>query len=168
MSDSISIIEGADGPTSVFIAGKLGVNWLNVFGLIFVVLLLIPNIIYAIKEKEQQNKCTNKFMNVMEQIGRYGCMFLMIFNIGIAEFGFGSASAFFAYLFGNTLLMILYWIIWMLYFNKHTYLKQILLAVIPTCLFLLSGITMRHYLLVIFGVIFGIGHLYVTNKNRLN
>ena len=106
-------------------------------------------------------------MNVMEQIGRYGCMFLMIFNIGIAEFGFGSVSAFFAYLFGNTLMMILYWIIWMLYFNKHTYLKQILLAVMPTCLFLLSGITMRHYLLIIFGVIFGIGHLYVTNKNRV-
>jgi hypothetical protein len=26
--------------------------------------------------------------NVLEQIGRYGCMFLMVFNIGIAEFGY--------------------------------------------------------------------------------
>ena len=141
-------------------------NWLNVFGLIFIVFLLIPNIIYAIKEKNQQNKCTNKFMNLIEQIGRYGCMFLMIFNIGIAEFGFCSVDAFGVYLFGNALLMILYWIIWMLYFNKQTYSKQILLALLPTCLFLLSGITMRHYLLIIFGVIFGIGHIYVTNKNR--
>ncbi len=84
MSDSISVIGGADGPISVFLAGKIGINWLNVFGLVIVVLLLIPNIIYAIKFKNQQNKCTNKAMNIIEQIGRYGCMFLMVFNIGIS------------------------------------------------------------------------------------
>jgi len=167
MPDSISIIGGSDGPTSIYIASKLGMNWLNVYGLIFVVLLLIPNIIYAIKVKNQQNKCTNRFMNVIEQIGRYGCMFLMIFNIGITEFGFHSVGAFLVYLFGNTLFMISYWIIWMLYFNKQTYWKQISLAVIPTCLFLLSGITMLHYLLIVFGVVFGIGHIYITNKNRV-
>lgn len=166
MSNSIGIIGGADGPTVVLIEDKLDMNWLNVFGLVFVVLLLIPNIIYAIKDKNKQNKCTNKFMNVIEQIGRYGCMFLMVFNIGIAEFGFGSNYAFLIYLFGNTLLIILYWIIWILYFRKCTYLKQMSLAVIPTCLFLLSGITMQHYLLILFGVIFGMGHIYVTSKNR--
>lgn len=94
MSGSISIIGSADGPTSVFLAGKLGLNWLNLFGLIFVVLLLIPNIIYALKAKNQQNKCTNKFMNIMEQISRYGCMILMVFHFGIAEFGFPSVGAF--------------------------------------------------------------------------
>ena len=102
----------------------------------------------------------------MEQIGRYGCMFLMVFNIGIAEFGFRSVGIFLVYIFGNTLFIIFYWIIWMLYFHKRTYWKQILLAVIPACLFLLSGITMLHYLLIVFGIIFGIGHIYVTVKNR--
>ena len=33
MSDNIYIIGGADGPTSVFVAGKLGMNWLSTFGL---------------------------------------------------------------------------------------------------------------------------------------
>ena len=60
MSDSIAIIGGADGPTTVFLAGELGMGWINVFGLIFVVILLIPNIIYAIKVKDQKNRCTNK------------------------------------------------------------------------------------------------------------
>lgn len=168
MSDYIETIGGTDGPTSVFYAGQLGANWLNVFGLIFVVLLLIPNIVYAIKEKNQQNKCTNKVMNILEQIGRYGSMFLMVFHIGLAEFGFASIYAFIAYLFGNIVIIILYWVIWILYFMKKTYAKQIALAVIPTCLFLLSGICLQHYLLVLFGVIFGIGHIYVTNKNRVN
>ena len=98
MTNSVEIIGGADGPTAVFVAGKFGMNWLNVFGLILVVLLLVPNIIYAIKVRNQQNKCTNKIMNVLEQVGRYGCMFLMVFNIGIAEFGFNSVGAFLIYL----------------------------------------------------------------------
>lgn len=165
--NSISIIGGSDGPTSIFLAGKLGMGWLNVFGLILVILLLIPNIIYAIKVKDQKNLCTSKLMNILEQLGRYACMFLMVFNIGIAELGFASVGAFLIYGIGNVLLMVAYWITWMLYFHKKTFGKQIALAVLPTCLFLLSGITMQHYLLILFGTVFGVGHIYVTIKNRV-
>ncbi|MGN1155511.1 MAG: hypothetical protein ACI4TK_04985 [Agathobacter sp.] len=163
--DSVSIIGGSDGPTSILWTGKLGISWLNVFGLILVILLLIPNIIYAIKIKDQKNLCTSKLMNILEQIGRYACMFLMVFNIGIAEFGFGTVGAFLVYGIGNVLLLIAYWITWMLYFYKQTFGKQIALTVLPTCLFLLSGITMQHYLLILFGTMFGMGHIYVTIKN---
>ncbi len=166
MNNGISIIGGADGPTSIFLAGRIGISWLNIFGLIIVVLLLIPNIIYAVKEKNRENRCTNKFMNILEQIGRYGSMFLMVFNIGLAEFGFLSVEAFIVYLIGNILLIVSYWLIWVLYFRKKTYWKQTALAVIPTGIFLLSGITMLHFLLIIFAVIFGIAHLYVTSKNK--
>ena len=163
----MSIIGGSDGPTAVFIAGKLGMDWLNVFGLILVILLLIPNMVYAIKFKDQKNPCTNKFMNILEQIGRYACMFLMVFNIGIAEFGFGSVGAFLIYIIGNVLLMLSYWVIWILYFHKQSFGKQIALAILPTGLFLLSGITMQHCLLRLFGLVFGVGHVYVTYKNRI-
>lgn len=166
MLNEISIIGGADGPTSIFIAGKLGLSWINIFGLVFVILLLIPNIVYAVKVKNQENKCKNKFMIILEQIGRYGCMFLMVFNVGIFEFR--SIYAFLAYLFGNTLIMVLYWIFWILYFCKQTYIRQIMLAVLPTCMFLLSGIALLHYFLIIFAVIFGIGHIYVTNENKVD
>ena len=54
MSDNISIIGGADGPTSVFVAGKLGMNWLNTFGLVLVILLLIPNIICSTGEESEK------------------------------------------------------------------------------------------------------------------
>lgn len=168
MSKSVSVIGGADGPTSVFLAGRLALSWLNVAGLILVILLLIPNIIYGINNKDQKNQCTNKIMNIIEQIGRYACMLLMVFNIGIAEKGFSSLMLFLIYIMGSIVLMVAYWTIWMMYFNKPKYWKQIALAVLPTLLFLLSGITMGHYLLIIFGIVFGIGHIYVTNKNRVN
>ena len=165
---TVGIIGGADGPTAIFLTGEAGFGWLNLFGLILVVLLLIPNIIYAVKTKNQPNRCTNKVMNVLEQVGRYGCMFFMVFPIGIAEMGFPSVGAFLVYVFGNAVLLIAYWAIWMLYFHKQTDWEQIALAVLPTCLFLLSGITMRHDLLILFGIIFGIGHIYVTSRNRVD
>lgn len=104
-------------------------------------------------------------MNKLEQIGRYGCMFLMIFNIGILEFSFSSIGMFLFYTVGNVVLLIVYWIIWMLFFQKQDNWKRMALAIIPTVLFLISGIALRHILLIIMAVIFGIAHIYVTKAN---
>ena len=161
----ISIIGGSDGPTSIFLAGKVGFSWINTFGLIMVVLLLIPNIIYGYKFHDVRNQCRNRVMNILEQIGRYGCMFLMIFNIGILEYSFSSIEMLLLYIVGNVVLMTVYWGIWMLFFHKQDNWKRMVLAVIPTVLFLMSGITLRHVLLVIMALIFGTGHIYVTKAN---
>ena len=166
MLTNLLLIGGSDGPTSIFLAGKMNFGWMNVFGLIIIVLFLIPNIIYKFKVKNYQKLNTNKFMKVLEQIGQYGCMFLMVFDFGMGELGFGSIEAFLVYAFGNIILLIFYWIMWMLYFIKEAYWKKITLAVIGTCLFLLSGITMTYTLLIILGIIFGIGHIYIVSKNK--
>ena len=160
-------IGGADGPTSIIIAGQVGGNWLNVFGLILVILILIPNIIYAIKFKDVKNECTNKFMNILEQIGRYACMIFMIFNVGLAKFGFASVGEFLIYFFGNTILLVAYWIVWILFFIKQRSWKSMALAIIPVCIFLICGVTLRHVLLIISAVVFAVGHIYVTRKNMV-
>ena len=158
-------IGGSDGPTSVFIAGQTGENWINIFGFIIIILMLLPNLIYAFYYRGQENKVVNKGMNLMEQIGRYASMFLMVFHIGIAEFGFCSVNAFLMYGVGNVLLLIAYWVAWMLYFIEPKLWKSMALAIIPIGIFLLSGIALRHFLLLISGVIFGISHIYITFKN---
>lgn len=88
---SYSTICLADGPTAYFYAGKVGTavqnegggflfswNWINIFGLFIIALLLIPNIIYAIKHKGGKNLCENRWMNVLERIGRYSSMLFMV------------------------------------------------------------------------------------------
>lgn len=40
-----------------------------------------------------------------------------------------------------------------------------LLAIIPTGTFLISGITLMHVFLIMSALIFGIGHIYVTYQN---
>lgn len=162
---SYSLIGGADGPTSVFIAGRLGVDWINIMGIAIVVLILLPNIVYAVKFRGVTNKCTNKIMNLLEQIGRYGAMIFMVFNIGLVEFGFPSVGAFLIYLIGNVALLLAYWIIWLLYFANQKPWKSMALAIIPTMIFFISGVTLLHIPLIICAVIFGVGHIYVTYKN---
>ena len=50
---------------------------------------MIPNIIYAVKHKNGEITYRNKAVEIMEQIGRYGCFALMIsiFRIHILIFG---------------------------------------------------------------------------------
>ena len=46
-------------------------EWFNVFGLLFVLAIMIPNIVFAIKcKKEFANKWQKKSVEVLEQIGR--------------------------------------------------------------------------------------------------
>ncbi len=161
----MNLIGGADGPTYILVEDKVGPSWLNIFGLIIVILILLPNIIYAVKFHGIENKCKNYIMNIVEQIGRYSSMFLMIFNIGLVEYGFSSGEAFVIYFVGNSMLLIAYWIIWILFFKNKVLWKSIALAILPTAIFLICGITLRHYLLVISAILFGIGHVYVTYQN---
>jgi len=193
--DIYSIIEHRDGPTAYFYAGKVGTagnsgaggfdfiwNWINVFGLIIILLLLLPNIIYAIKYKSE-NLCENRFMNILEQVGRYGSMLFMVVCLKNGGYGFSSVGVFLIYCFGNLLLLISYWIVWGIYFHmsktdstiedliegKHEVKKigilKMSLAVLPSCLFLLDGITLEYIPLLIFAILFAFGHIYVTYQN---
>ena len=56
-------------------------GWFSVFHLLMIAALLIPNGIYMLQNKQAKNKCTSRCMNVLEQIGRYGCMLLMILSV---------------------------------------------------------------------------------------
>ena len=163
---STGIIGGADGPTAIFIAGKFEPGWLNIFGLVIVILMLIPNIVYAKKFKGCVNKCLNKGMNTLEQTGRYSSMAFMILNEGTAGFGFSSVEKFVAYLIGNVLLLVVYEVIWVLYFKEQGFWKGMALAVIPICIFLLCAITLNHRLLLLSAILFGVVHIYVICQNE--
>ncbi len=165
---SYSVIGGADGPTSIFVAGKIGTGLWNGYGVIFLILLLIPNILYAAKFKNVENRCTLKWANILEQVGRYTSMFFMVFSIGSLSGGFYSISALFIYILGSAVLLLLYWGIWMLYFIKQSAWKSIVLAVIPVLLFLIGGITMQNIFAVLCAIFFGIGHIFVTVWNIRN
>ncbi len=142
-------------------------GWINVFGACIVALMMIPNIVYAVRNRGEQNRCTNRFMNVTEQIGRYACIILMWLPLLVWKFGFGSVAEMVLYLGGNGALLAVYWFVFARYLREKSARRALILAVVPAGIFLLSGLLLRHWLLVGFAVIFAVGHIYVTRSNAL-
>ena len=140
-------------------------GWINVFGAVIVILMMIPNVIYAIRNKDEKNLCTNRFMNTIEQIGRYACILLMWMPLLVRKFGFSSVYGLFLYLIGNGCLLTAYFVIFACYMKRKTAKRALLLAVLPACIFLLSGLLLRHFLLMGAALLFAVGHIYVTQKN---
>lgn len=142
-------------------------SWFNYYGLIAVAIILIPNIIIAATDKGAfENKFNNKIIIVSEQIGRYGCMAFMVFNIPYTYFDFWFDSALTVYLIVNGALLILYILGWIIFRKGRSAVKMLWLSITPTVLFLFSGIMLLSIPLMIFAIIFGIGHITISFSNR--
>lgn len=141
-------------------------DYINVFGLFFIVAIMIPNIIFAIQCKDGfENKWNNKLVETLEQIGRFGCFGFMIINIPGTWFGYCSDEAFAIYLIADALLAMLYCTIWVICFKKNSIFRALTLSVIPSILFLFSGIMSRSVLLIISAIIFAPSHIAISYKN---
>lgn len=141
-------------------------EYFNIFGLIFVAAIMIPNIIFAIKCSDGFcNKQSNKFIECTEQFGRFGCFAFMIFNIPGTCLGWWSDEVFTVYLIVNTILTISYCLIWIFCFNKNSVFRSISLSVIPSIMFLMSGIAMRSLLLILSALLFTPSHIIISYRN---
>ena len=56
-------------------------NGLNRYGLVIVIILMIPNIIFLFKENHFETQNKNHVVEFIEQVGRFASIGLMIFNI---------------------------------------------------------------------------------------
>lgn len=141
-------------------------EWLNLFGLCFVIVIMIPNIIFALKRRDGfENSWQNMPVEFFEQIGRFGCLALMIFNIPGTWLGFPSDEVFALYLIVNSCLVISYCLIWFIFFKRDGVFKALALSIIPSVVFLFSGIASRSVLLTVMAVIFAPCHILISYKN---
>ena len=138
----------------------------NIYGFTFVAVIMIPNIIFAIKCKDGfENKWNNKLVETMEQIGRFSCFTFMIINIPKTSFGWWSDTAFIIYLIGNIVLVTLYCLIWYICFNQNGIFRSLTLSIIPSIVFLFSRIMSRSILLILAAIIFAPCHIMFSYKN---
>lgn len=139
---------------------------INIFGLVFMVIIMIPNVIFALKCKDGfENRWENKAVEVLEQIGRYGCFAFMVINIPKTWFGWTSDEAFALYLIVDAVLVTAYCVIWAVCFKKNSVFRALSLSIIPSVIFLFSGIMSRSVLLMISALIFAPCHILISYKN---
>ena len=143
-------------------------SWFNYIGLIIFVLIMIPNIIYSFTHKYPDNNNIPKIVTIIENVGRYGCMIFLIFNIPYTWFSFFLANGLLVYIIVNSILVASYIILFEVFWNKDHLTKALFLSIIPSIIFLFSGIMVVSIPLIITAVVFAIGHIYISIKNSLN
>lgn len=139
-------------------------GWINLFGAVIVVLILLPNIVYGLKTRgiERAEKHVPKLLIVAEQAGRYASILLMWLPLFVWKFGFGSAEECVAYFLLNGLLLLAYYLLWPRYGKKPSLKSGMALAIIPSVIFLISGLLLRHWALAAAAVLFGVSHSLIT------
>lgn len=141
-------------------------EWFNFIGLIFVLVLLIPNIVFAVTHKDGfENGWHNKAVELFEQIGRFGCFILMFVSVPSLTRGFWFSGAETAYVILGSVLLFLYCLGWVVFWKESSVRKALLLSVIPSVLFIESGIFTLNIPLIVFSVIFAACHITLSYKN---
>lgn len=143
-------------------------DWINIYGFVFMLFIMITNIIFTLKNKDGfQNLWNNKINEVFEQIGRFGCFGFMILIIPGFGFGFSSNEFFSLYLILNTVLIVAYCLIWFICFKKNSIFRALALSIIPSVIFLTSGSLSRYILLIVTAIIFAPCHVIISYKNAV-
>ncbi len=144
-------------------------------GLIFLLMLMIPNIIWSKnkpKDYDKYVKNENKLLLLFERIGEIlvTCLSLIFSDFNINRISNRSSILLIAFM-----LMLLYEIYWARYFKSNKTMKDMygsLLgipvagATLPIIAFLLLGIYGKNVFLIISTIILGIGHIGIHLNHR--
>ena len=141
-------------------------EWFNIYGLVFMIIIMVPNIVYAIMCKDGfENSWQNKTVETLEQIGRFGCFGFMVINIPGTWFGWWSDEAFAVYLIVDAVLISIYCLLWIVLWKKNNLFRALALSIIPSVVFLFSGIMSRSVLLIASALLFAPMHILISCKN---
>ena len=89
----------------------------------------------------------------------------MVVNIPGTWFGWWSDEAFAIYLIVDSLLIVLYCIIWVICWKKNNVFRALALSIIPAVVFMFSAVMSRSILLIIASMLFAPTHIMISYKN---
>ena len=137
-------------------------------GLIYLLMLFIPNIIWSKNLPKDYNKYVkteNKVLVILERIGE---VLLTVLPVIFSDFNINKISNWSIILLISFLSMILYEIAWIRYFKSKKTMKDMYKSIIgipvpiaslPVFAFLLLGIYGKNIFVIISSIIMGIGHI---------
>lgn len=137
---------------------------INVFGLAYMAVILVPNLVFALRCREGfAHPRTNRVLELLEKIGRFGCFAFMI--LPGPGFGFSSDEALALYLIVDALLALAYCVIWIVCFRRPGLFRTLSLSILPAILFLFSGIMSHSVLLMLSSLIFAPCHIAISYQS---
>ena len=144
-------------------------------GFIFLLMLMIPNIIWSKNQPKDYDKYVKNENKVLLLFERIGEMLVTCISLIFSDFNINKISNWSSILLIAFILMILYEIYWIKYFKSNRTMKDMyssLLgipvagATLPIFAFLLLGIYGKNVFLIIATIILGIGHIGIHLNHR--
>lgn len=146
-------------------------------GLIFLLMLMIPNMIWSKNKPENYDKYVKNENKILLAFERTGEMLVTCLSLIFRDFNINKISNRSVILFIAFILMILYEISWLRYFKSDKTMRDmyrsflgipIPLASLPVIAFLLLGVYGNNIFLILSTVILGIGHIgiHVNHKKE--
>ncbi len=144
-------------------------------GLIFLLMLMIPNIIWSKNQPKDYDKYVkneNKGLLIFEKIGEAGNTFLVLI---FSDFNINNISYWSLFLLVAFIFMILYEIYWIRYFRSNKTMKDMYSSIIgipvagatlPVLAFLLLGVYGKNIFLIISAILLGIGHIGIHMNHK--
>lgn len=138
----------------------------NVYGLLFAAVLLVPHIVYMKTHTLDAGVFTNRAMVYIDRVGRLASLFLMSFHIGVLELGFTEPQALMRrfWLIVMGVCSVLYALLWLLFFKKETKGCALGIILISSFMVMFSGILQVNTLLLTAGIVYLIGELYLFSR----
>ena len=144
-------------------------------GLIFLLMLMIPNIIWSKNKPENYDKYVKNENKVLLVFERLGEILVTCFSLIFSDFNINTLSIWTIILLISFMFMILYEIYWIRYFKSNKTMKDFyssLLGVpvagasLPVLAFLLLGIYGKNIFLIISTILLGIGHIGIHLNHK--
>lgn len=152
---------------------KIGFSYI---GFIYVMLLMIPNVIWAIKDSNLFNNIKeNKLLSFLEKTGQ---ILIIIMLLTFLDFNLQELSFWYIWLIMSSIFMIMYECWWIRYFKsknkKQDFYSNFIGiplpgAVLPIISFLFLGIYGKSIIFIIITIVFAISHigLHINNKKNM-
>ena len=144
-------------------------------GFIFLLMLIIPNIIWSKNQPEDYDKYVKNENKVLLLFERIGEMLVTCLSLIFSDFNINKISNWSIILLIAFIIMILYEIYWIKYFKSNKTMKDMyssLLgipvagATLPVFAFFLLGIYGKNIFLIMATIILGIGHIGIHLNHR--
>ena len=143
--------------------GHLGFSYV---GLIFLVLLIVPNILWSRNPPEDyDNSFEHGILMLLERIGQVGCFLCALM---FSDFNFAPFTPWTLWLVFAFAAMALYELCWVRYFKSRRRARNMYrsfygipvpLATLPVAAFVLLGVYGKIIWMILFSIIFGGGHI---------
>ena len=144
-------------------------------GLIFLIMLFIPNIIWNKNQPKNYDKYAKKENKILLGLERIGEVLVTCLSLIFSDFNINEISYWSLLLVVAFLSMILYEIYWIRYFRSNKTMKDMYSSILgipvagatlPVLSFLLLGIYGKNIFLTISTIVLGIGHIGIHLNHK--